>query len=263
MADALLSVSVPTTPPSTPRNPKPPFTPCTIKRSIARPTTLESDHGSDDNNNLSFSIAMLPKGHQLVMHGVVPMLNETPAATMKNLLINLELDPCYKEFADFGLNVQPFSDRSSNLSSACYIEILSSGEAEPCMDLLEIVMDAIVEAKLELEVGWSASKKGKSDKCLSCRLLDLYPGITNRSAIPPEHLPLIKAHIEKKGFKVASISALFSGPQLTFLLPSDADRFNALQFIDVPAKVSKERAHIEPLKEIPILRPFELIVKGA
>jgi hypothetical protein len=95
---------------------------------------------------------MLPKGHQLVVRGVVPVSNETPAAAMKNLLINLESDPRYREFADFGLNVQPFSDRASNLSSACYVEILSSGEAEPRVDLLEIVMDAIVEAKPELEV---------------------------------------------------------------------------------------------------------------
>jgi hypothetical protein len=69
-------------------------------------------------------------------------------------------------------------------------------------------------------------------------------------------------HVEKKGFKVASIFASFGSPQLTFLLPSDADCFNAMQFIDVPARVSKEHAHIEPLKEVPILHPFKLIVKG-
>ena len=167
------------------------------------------------------------------------------------------------EFAGFGLDVQPFSDHASNLSSACYIEILSGGKAEPCVNLLEIVRDAIVEAKPELEVRWSAGRKGRSDKHLLCRLLDLYPGITDCSAIPPEHLPLIKAHFEKKGFKVASIFASYSSPQLTLLLPSDVDRFNALQFIDIPVKVSKECAHIEPLKEIPILRPFELVIKGA
>jgi hypothetical protein len=161
------------------------------------------------------------------------------------------------------LDVQPFSDRSSNLSSACYVEILSSGDAEPHVDLLEIIMDAIVEAKPGLEVRWSASKKGKSNKHLSCHLLDLYPGATDCLSIPPDYLLLIKVHIEKKGFKVASIFASYRGPQLTFLLPSDADRFYALQFIDVPAKVSKEHAHIEPLKEIPILHPFELVVKGA
>lgn len=123
-------------------------------------------------------------------------------------------------------------------------------------------MDAIVEARPELEGRWSASRKGKSDRHLSHCLLDLYPGITGRSAFAPEHPPLIKAHIEKKGYKISSIFASFGGPQITFLLP-DADRFMALQFTDVLAKVSKERARIEPGKEIPILRPFELVVKGA
>lgn len=80
---------------------------------------------------------------------------------------------------------------------------------------------------------------------------------------PDDHLPLIKAHIKKKGFKIGSIFALFSGPQITFLLHSDADHFNALQFIEVPAKVSAGRARIELLKEIPILCPFELVVSGA
>jgi hypothetical protein len=114
-------------------------------------------------------------------------------------------------------------------------------------------MSAIVEARPELEVRWSSGKKGRSDKRLLCRLLDIYLSATDRSSIPPEHLPLIKAHIEKKGYKIASIFALFSSPQITFLLPSDTDRFSTLQFIDVPTKVSKERARIEPLKEIPIL----------
>jgi len=212
---------------------------------------------------MPFSLALLPKGHQLVVRGIVPVLNETPAAAVKDLLLNLESEPRYSGFADFGLNVLPFSDRASNLSSACYVEVLSGGEAEPRVDLLEIVMEAIVEAKPEWEVRWSACKKGRSDRRLSCRLLDLYPGVTDRTAIPPDHLPLIKAHVEKKGFKIGSIFASFGGPQITFLLPSDADRFNALQFIEVPAKVSTGRARIEPLKEIPILRPFELVVSGA
>jgi hypothetical protein len=69
-------------------------------------------------------------------------------------------------------------------------------------------------------------------------------------------------HVKKKGFKVISIFASFGGPQLTFLLPLDADHFNAMQFIDVPARVSKECTCIEPLKEVPILCPFELVVKG-
>jgi hypothetical protein len=136
MASALLSVPVPTTPLSTPRNPRPLFTPHTIKRGVVRPTTPESDQGSDNDNDSSFSLSMLPKGHQLVVCGIVPTLNETPTATMKNLLISLESDPHYGEFASYGLDVQPFSNHASNLSSACYVKILSNGEAEPHVDLL-------------------------------------------------------------------------------------------------------------------------------
>ncbi|KAF8239594.1 hypothetical protein L208DRAFT_1386092 [Tricholoma matsutake] len=237
MANTHFAEMIPTTPPSTPRNVKPPFTLRTRNRGVARPTTPDSDHSSEDDDS-SFSLAMLPKGHQLVVRGVVPASNEMPTATLKDLLVNLGADPRYKDFSQYGLEVQPFSDCASNISSACYVEISPCGEAEPRVDLLEILMDAIVESKPDLEVRWSASKKGKSDKRLS-------------------------SHIEKKGYKITSIFALFGGPQITFLLPSDADRFMALQFIDVPAKVSKERARIEPLKEIPILRPFELVVKGA
>jgi hypothetical protein len=145
----------PPPPPSTPRNPRPLFTPHTIKRGVVRPTTPESNQGSDDDNDSLFSLSMLPKGHQLVMHGIVPTSNETPTAAMKNLLISLESDLHYGEFASYGLDVQPFSNRTSNLSSACYIKILSNGEASPCIDLLKIIRDAIVEAKLELEVRWS------------------------------------------------------------------------------------------------------------
>jgi hypothetical protein len=256
---------IPTTPPPptlTKTKTKPPFTPHTKTQGVARPVTPDSDLSSD-NNNMPFSLALLPKGHQLVVCGIVPVSNKTPAATIKDFLISLESDPCYSDFADFGLIVLLFSDHALNILSACYVETLSSGEAEPCVDLLEIVMEAIAEAKPEWEVRWSAGKKGRSDKCLSCHLLDLYPGVTDRSAIPPDHLPLIKAHMEKMGFKIASIFTSFSGSQITFLLPSDTDCFNAKQFIDVPAKVSKERARIEPLKEIPIFRPFELVVKGA
>lgn len=119
------------------------------------PKSPESASGS------LFSLAMLPKGHQLVVRGVVPALNETPTAAIKNLLANLGSDPRYKDFADFGIDVQPFSDRVSNISSVCYVEISSCGEAKPRVDLLEIVMDVIVEVKPEVEVRWS--KKGKSD----------------------------------------------------------------------------------------------------
>ena len=151
----------PTTPPPSTIT-KPPFTPRTKKRGVARPTTPESEAGSDDD----LSLAMLPKGHQLVVRGIVPKLNESPVTSIRKLLVELELDPRYKDFATFGLDVQPFSDRTSSISSACYIEVLSSKEAEPRVDLLELVMDAILEAKPELEIRWSASKKGRSDKRL-------------------------------------------------------------------------------------------------
>ncbi|KAG6884837.1 hypothetical protein C0992_005718 [Termitomyces sp. T32_za158] len=65
------------------------------------------------------------------------------------------------------------------------------------------------------------------------------------------------------GFKVASIFASFGGPQISFLLPTDADCFMALGLIEVPAKVSKHLARIEPLKEVPVERAFELVVSGA
>ena len=235
-----------TPPPSTPARARPLFTPRTKNHGVVRPMTLDSDLSSDD-DDMAFSLTLLPKGHQLVVRGIVPVPNETPAAAVKNLLLNFKSETCYRDFVNFGLNVPPFSDCASNLSSACYVKVLSSGEAEPRVDLLEIVMDAIVEAKPEWEVRWSASKKGRSNKHLSCHLLNLYPGVTDHTAIPPNHLPLIKAHIEKKGLKISSIFASFSGPQITFLLPSNADSFNALHFIDVPARVSTERAHIEPL----------------
>ncbi|KAG6898794.1 hypothetical protein C0993_004162 [Termitomyces sp. T159_Od127] len=109
----------------------------------------------------------------------------------------------------------------------------------------------------------STSRKGRSDKRLSCRLLDLYPGLTSRNDVPAEHLPVLREHIEKQGFRVASIFASYGGPQITFLLPADADRFMALGSLAVPSRVSKHVARIEPLKEIPIERPFELVVTGA
>lgn len=134
--------------------------------------------------------------------------------------------------------------------------------SEPRVDLLEIIMRAINEARPEWEVGWSASRKGRSDKRLSCCLLDLYPGVRDCSDIPQADLPLIKDHIEKQGYKVASIFASFGGLQVTFLLPSDADRFMALGLFAVPAKVSRHLARVEPLKEIPLERPFKLVVSG-
>ena len=178
MANTHLATTIPTTPLSTPSNLKPPFTLHTKKRGVAQPTTSNSDHslGNDDS---SFSLAMLPKDHQLIVHGLVPILNEMLIATLKDLLVNLCVDPCYKEFSQFGLKVQPFSNCASNISSVCYVEISPSGEAEPHVDLLEIMMDAIVESRPDLEVRWSASRKGKSNKCLFCCLLDLYPGVTD------------------------------------------------------------------------------------
>jgi len=170
MANTHLATTIPTTPPSTPSNLKPPFTLHTKKRGVAQPTTPDSDHSSE-NDNSSFSLAMLPKGHQLIVCGLVPIPNKMPTATLKDLLVNLGVDPCYKEFSQFGLEVQLFSDHASNVSSVCYVEISPSGEAEPCVDLLEIMMDAIVESGPNLEVRWSASRKGKSNKCLSCHLV--------------------------------------------------------------------------------------------
>ncbi|KAF5380096.1 hypothetical protein D9615_006221 [Tricholomella constricta] len=98
---------------------------------------------------------------------------------------------------------------------------------------------------------------------MSARLLNLYPGTVDPKSIPSEHLPLISACIEKKGFKVASIFASYGGPQISFLLPHDADRFVALKTIEVPAKVSKHRATIEPVREIKIEHPFEIVIQGA
>lgn len=118
MANAPLLIPVrTTTPPSTPKNLTLPFTPHSKKRGVARPTTLESDCCSADDNS-SFSLAMLPKGHQLVVRGVVPVSNETTVAAIKDLLIDLGSDTHYKEFSNYGLDVQPFSDRASNISSA-------------------------------------------------------------------------------------------------------------------------------------------------
>ena len=241
-------VNTPTTPP--------PLTPSMKRQGVARLPTLDSNHSSDD--DLLFSLAILPKGHQVIVHGIIPALNETPAAAIKNLLVNLESDPHYKDFATFGLNVQPFSDHASNISLACYVEILPSGEDEPCMDLLKIVMDALMEARLELEVRWSTSKKGRSDECLSCHLLDLYPGVTDQSAIPSDHLPLIKAHIKKKGFKIASIFASYGSPQITFLLPFDADCFNALLITDILPRFPRSVPALSCSKRFQSFAPLSL-----
>ena len=71
---------------------------------------------------------MLPKSHQLVMCGVIPTSNKTPVTAIKDLLINLGLKMYYKEFLDYGLDVQPFSNHASNISLACYVKIASSGK---------------------------------------------------------------------------------------------------------------------------------------
>jgi hypothetical protein len=147
-----LAPSPTTPPPSTPARAKPPFTPRMKNHGVVRPTTLNSDLSSDNDNDMAFSFTFLPKGHQLVVHGIVPVSNETPAAAVKDLLLDLQSEPHYSSFADFGLNVLPFSDCASNISSAFYVEIPSSGEVEPHVDLLEMVMEAIVEAKPEWEV---------------------------------------------------------------------------------------------------------------
>ncbi|KAG6884474.1 hypothetical protein C0993_010731, partial [Termitomyces sp. T159_Od127] len=81
--------------------------------------------------------------------------------------------------------------------------------------------------------------------------------------IPTKHMPIIRSHIEKMRYKVTSIFPLFGGPQITFLLPKDADRFMALGSINVPSKVLRHLAQVELLKEIPVERPFELVVAGA
>ncbi|KAG6898706.1 hypothetical protein C0993_004964 [Termitomyces sp. T159_Od127] len=242
----------------------PPFTPRS-SRTRSRPASPDSDEESDD--DIASAMATRPRGHQLVVRGCVtsnPI--ETPVLLVKNLLVDLSLDPRYDFFSELKLLVTPFSDRPSNPSSACYVELRADeaeAEDEPRVDLLEMVRGAIMEARPLWEVRWSASRKGKSDKRLSCRLMGLYPGISDRKDIPLEHLPMIRSHIERQGFKIASIFASFGGPQVSFLLPSDADRFMALGSIDVPPKVSKLLARIEPLKEIPIEKPFELVVAGA
>ncbi|KAG6876614.1 hypothetical protein C0993_001897 [Termitomyces sp. T159_Od127] len=50
---------------------------------------------------------------------------------------------------------------------------------------------------------------------------------------------------------------------MSFIIPAQADQFMALGKIKVPASVSKYMACIEPLKEVPIERAFELVVTGA
>ncbi|KAH0586175.1 hypothetical protein H2248_007437 [Termitomyces sp. 'cryptogamus'] len=253
--------STPTTPTSRSRIPA--FTPRTPKIGLRSPTP-EGDFDSDDDS--SFSPAQIPKGNQLIVRGcTTDVPAETPSVLVKDLLLNLGLDPQYDYFQELPLVVSPFSDRPSNVSSACYVELKFGGvdsSMEPRVDLLENVMRAISEARPNWEVRWSASRKGRSDKRLSCRLLDLYPGVTARNDIPVVDLPVIRDHIEKLGYRVASIFASYGGPQVTFLLPSDADKFMALGTFAVPAKVSKHMARIEPLKEIPIERPFELVVSG-
>ncbi|KAG6876098.1 hypothetical protein C0993_005552 [Termitomyces sp. T159_Od127] len=141
---------------------------------------------------------MIPKGHQLVVRGVTSLnLLETPVALVKDLLSNLASESGFEHLKVHPLIVSPFSERSSNLSSACYVELRHSVEEagpKPRVDLLE-----------DIKV-------------------------------------------------VASIFASYGGPQITFLLPANADCFMALGSLAVPLWVSKHVACIEPLKEISIER---------
>lgn len=216
------------------------FTPRTPRTGVWAPTP-ESDMESDD--EAALSLAHMPKGHQLIVRSCVSSdLTKTPSSLVKKFLTSLGNKPQFDYFKKLHLVVSPFSDRASNVSSAYYVEIRPrAGEAntEPRVDILEIILSAIAVAKPEWEARWSASRKGKSDKHMSSRLLGLYPGITDRSKVPAEHLPIVWDHVKKMGFRVASVFASFGGPQIFFLLPMDADRFAALGSIDVPSKVSK------------------------
>ncbi|KAG6877016.1 hypothetical protein C0993_011054 [Termitomyces sp. T159_Od127] len=190
----------------------------------------------DSDEDASRTLLRCPRNHQLVVQGcTLNVPSKNPSTLVRDLLISLGKDPRY------------------------------DGEpgAEPRVDLLENISAAIAEAKPDWEVWWSASRKGRSDKRLSCRLLGLYPGATDRANVPSEHLPILKNFLEEKGYKVAAIFTSFGGPQVAFLLPKDADPFMALGSIQVPSKVSCYPARIEPLKEIPVERPFELVVTGA
>ncbi|KAF8065062.1 hypothetical protein FPV67DRAFT_167564 [Lyophyllum atratum] len=251
------------TPQSTPtRAPIPPFTPRTPRHG-PRPATPDSD--AEEIFPGAFSLDDLPKGNLLVVRGCVSTdAAQTPVLLVRKALEDIGAAPEYPYFDKQIFMVTPFHERVSSLSSACYVELrLENPGTEPRDDILAIVKEELEKRKTDWEVRWSASGKGKSDKRMSCRLLNLYPAGTDRSDIPSEHLPLIRAHIEKKGFKVASIFPSFGGPQVVFVLPRDADRFMALGTIDVPPAVSKSRATIQPLKEVIIQRAFELVVTGA
>ncbi|KAF8149799.1 hypothetical protein B0H34DRAFT_678764 [Crassisporium funariophilum] len=251
------------TPPSTPlRAPIPPFTPRTPRHG-PRPATPNSD--ADDVLPGAFSLDDLPKGNLLVVRGCVSTnAAHTPVTLVKDAITNIGTLPNYAYFASLTFQVSPFHERVTSLSSACYIELrLENPGAEPRDNILAALKEELEKQKPDWEVRWSASGKGKSDKCMLCRLLNLYPAGTDRSGIPTKHLPLILAHIKKKGFKVASIFASFGGPQIAFMLPKDADRFMALSTIKVPPQVSRNRTTIQPLKEVVIQRAFELVVTGA
>lgn len=116
--------------------------------------------------------------------------------------------------------------------------------------------------KLKWEVRWSTSHKVRSDKHLSYHLMDLYLRMTKHDDIPTEHLSILQYHIEKLGYRVVSIFASFGCPQIIYLLPNNAGCFMALSLLVVSSKISKCVAQIKLLQEIPIEKPFELVVLG-
>ncbi|KAH0588146.1 hypothetical protein H2248_006865 [Termitomyces sp. 'cryptogamus'] len=243
--------------PSTPRSKVPLYTPHTPKTG-PRPCTPEADYHLKDDSH--FSPALIPEGNQLIVQGCVSDLStDTLASMVRDLLHQLSQEPLYNYFDALLL------DRPSNVLSACYVKLRYGGteaSAEPRADLLETVLMAIAEARRNWKAQWCTSRKGHSNKHLLCCLLDLYPGVTDHSGIPPADLAILKEHIKKQGYCVASIFASYGGPQVTFLLLADADRFMALGSIAVPSKVSKCLSRIELLKEIPIERSFKLVVTG-
>lgn len=133
MSTPEVTMSASDIPPDAPDSPVhqstiPPFTPRT-PRSGPRAPTPESELESD--NETALTLAHLPKGHQLVVRGCVfSDPTETPSSLVKNLLTSLGNDPRYEFFQKLHIVVSPFSDRASNVSSACYVELKpSAGEA--------------------------------------------------------------------------------------------------------------------------------------
>ncbi|KAG6884836.1 hypothetical protein C0992_005717 [Termitomyces sp. T32_za158] len=177
--------SRPVTPPLI-SNDIPPFSPYCLDEN-ARPVLPSQDPDSD--NKAPLSSARQPKGQQLVIRGCVSQVpSETPSTMVKSLLDSLGNEPQYRYFKKIIFLVSPFNDRPSNVSSACYVEIIkldgeSPQNAEPRVDLLYRIASAIAEAKPEWEVRWSARRRGRSDKRLSCHLLGLYSGSVRGSSI--------------------------------------------------------------------------------